>query len=252
MQQYIIVMLMLCCFYWEDWRGLIWQHEWRSWETMDSLKVVSDKTLWAESTMTVWGGVEGGMNTVCASSPLPPSFFHSSVVSMLSRACKVALYMLLYILDLLMLCTYWLTFVPWYACSCFCTVRFPFVLCAHGVLCIWISMGTACTKQHNSMPAGSVGDVCMSFCPLESYERDWTRAECGSSGVLFMASLLPICDIRSRAQGNCQGKEGSVTGSVSLCMCIYVYVWVEREGGKKDNEGKTVGGTGDGTEESKG
>lgn len=72
----------------------------------------------------------------------------------------------------------------------------------------------------------------MSFCPLESYEQDWTRAECGFSGVLLMACLLPICDIRSRAQGNCQGREDCVTDSVSLCVCVYIYVWVERKGEK--------------------
>lgn len=70
----------------------------------------------------------------------------------------------------------------------------------------------------------------MSFSPLESYEWDRTKAECGSSGPLLMASLLPICDIRSRAQGNCQGRERCVSVSVSLCVCVcvyvlYVYVW---------------------------
>lgn len=65
----------------------------------------------------------------------------------------------------------------------------------------------------------------MSFCPLESYEQDRTGAECGSPGVLLMASLLPICDVRSRAQGKCRRREDvRVTDSVSLCVYMYVYV----------------------------
>lgn len=63
----------------------------------------------------------------------------------------------------------------------------------------------------------------MSFCPLESYEWDGTKAECGSSGVLLMASLLPICDIRSRAQGNQPAKR-------RLRVCFGVFTRVRGEG----------------------
>lgn len=63
------------------------------------------------------------------SSPGILSFF-SSVVCMLSRG--PVRYIFLYILDDLMVCTYWLTFVPWYAGSCICTVCVPFFLRTHG------------------------------------------------------------------------------------------------------------------------
>ena len=94
----------------------------------------------------------------------------------------------------------------------------------------------------------------MSFCPLESYEWDEVEAECGSSGVLLMASLLPICDIRSGAQGNCQeGRRLSVCFCTIVCVCVCVCVCVRGdEEGKENKEGKTVGGTGDDTEKSKG
>lgn len=78
----------------------------------------------------------------------------------------------------------------------------------------------------------------MSFCPLESYEQDGTKVECGSSGVLLMASLLPICDIRSRTQGNCQERGGCVSACVFLYVCVYVYVCVARKRGKRTKRAK--------------
>ena len=77
----------------------------------------------------------------------------------------------------------------------------------------------------------------MSFCPLESYEWDEVEAECGSSGVLLMASLLPICDIRSGAQGNCQ--EGR---RLSVCFCTIVCVCVceEMKRGKRTKRAKQL------------
>lgn len=63
----------------------------------------------------------------------------------------------------------------------------------------------------------------MSFCPLESYEWEETKAECGCSGVLLMSSLLPICDIRWRAQGNYQGEEKALPLYPAACM--YKWIW---------------------------
>lgn len=84
----------------------------------------------------------------------------------------------------------------------------------------------------------------MSFCPLESYKRVGMKAECGSSGVLLMASLLPICDIRSGAQGKCQGRKGCVSASV----CVYRYICISVCEGdlksKKGEEDKRFGETG--------
>lgn len=110
--------------------------------------------------LTVWGGevggLEGGDNTVCASCPLPASFLSSSVVSMLSRPSQIntlSLFFLLFMLHSLMVCVHLMVNICAVRCihtyigSCNCTLRF---------VC---STTTACTKQHNSMPAGSAGDV---------------------------------------------------------------------------------------------
>lgn len=68
----------------------------------------------------------------------------------------------------------------------------------------------------------------MSFCPLESYEREETKAEFGSSGVFLMASLLPICDIRWKIQGNCQGGENALPLYRTVYIDNQMCSWTEK------------------------
>lgn len=58
-----------------------------------------------------------------------PASFLPSVISILSSSADICL---LYILDNLMVCTYWLTFAVLHGGCLICPACFPFILCSHG------------------------------------------------------------------------------------------------------------------------
>lgn len=90
------------------------------------------------------------------------------------------------------------------------------------VLCIWISMGTACTKQHNSMPAGSVGDVCPS-----ALWRITSRTERGQNVdplVSFWWHVYYLFVTLDREPKETARKEKTVWLILYLYVCVYVYV----------------------------
>lgn len=121
--------------------------------------------------LTVWRrGWMGDKYSMCSVSF--PCIFHSSSLWLAYWAGPAKTHGALYFRSP-NACTYWLTFVLRNAGGCICTVCSPVRSLFTWVFCIWISMGTTRTKQHNSMPAASVGDLCPSALWRVTSGTEW-------------------------------------------------------------------------------
>lgn len=106
------------------------------------------------------------------------------------------------------------------------------------VLCIWISMGTACTKQHNSMPAGSPGDVCPSA--LWRVTSGMERRQNVDPLVSFWWHLYYLFVTLDREPKETAREEKAVCLLLYLyvCACMYMCVCVKRGKGEREQRGQ--------------